>query len=95
METMNFITPDGDLVAGYSLPIYFASEGEAGAHNVWIVVDERADEIGNILADPNHPDHDEWENWDTDFFFYFTPAEFAEFSTTGGNEDWRILQGKD
>lgn len=92
METMNFITPDGDLVGGYELPIYFGTDGVKGAHKVWIVVDERADEIGDILADEAHPDHDAWEEWDVDMFYYFTPEEFAEFSAKGGDGEWFILK---
>lgn len=91
-EEMNFVTPDGDLVDGFLAEIYFADDGVDGAHAVWIIADPRANEITDILEDPTHPNHEEWEAWDTDFFFYCSSKhEFEGIVKNGSGDGWFIL----
>ena len=93
IEEMNFVTPDGDLIDGFLAEVYFAEDGTSGAHGVWIVADPRADEITDIIADPDHPDFEAWSEWDTDFFFYCSSKdEFEEIVKNGSGDGWFVVQ---
>jgi len=93
IEEMNFVTPDGDLIDGFLAEVYFAEDGASGAHGVWIVADPRADEITDIIADPDHPDFEAWSEWDTDFFFYCSSKdEFEEIVKNGSGDGWFVVQ---
>ena len=91
-EPAVFSTPEGGKVKGYYADVYFTSDGVDGAHTVWIIADPMADYISDILADPTHPDHEKWTDWDTDFFFYCeSEEEFGDIVKNGSGDGWFII----
>jgi hypothetical protein len=49
--------------------------------------------VTDILADPDHPEHDEWSVWDEDIFYYCeSEQEWKDLLVTGHHDGWRVLQ---
>jgi hypothetical protein len=60
---------------------------------VHIIVDDNASRVTDILADPNHPEHDAWSVWDDDIFYYCeSEQEWKDILANGHDDGWKVIQ---
>jgi len=45
------------------------------------------------LADPDHPEHDVWSEWDEQIFYYCeSEKEWDDLLTYGHYDGWKVIQ---
>jgi hypothetical protein len=88
-----FHTPEeGFTLNGVEVEIVWDDAPEA-TEGVRIIVDDNASRVTDILANPDHPQHDTWSNWDEDIFYYCeSEQEWNDLLVTGHHDGWRVLQ---
>ena len=90
--TTTFFTPSDFTLNGVEAEIVWNDTPEA-TEGVYIIVDDKASRVTDILADPNHPQHDVWTEWDDDIFYYCeSEQEWKDILSNGHHDGWRVVQ---
>ena len=90
--TTPFVTPSDFTLNGVEVEIVWDDAPEA-TEGVHIIVDEKASRVTDILADPDHPEHDAWSVWDEDIFYYCeSEQEWKDILVTGHYDGWKVIQ---
>lgn len=90
--TTTFVTPSDFTLNGVEAEIVWNDTPEA-TEGVYIIVDDKASRVTDILADPEHPEHNAWSEWDNQIFYYCeSEQEWKDILVTGHHDGWRVLQ---
>ena len=93
MELIKFVTPSDFMLNGIEVEIAWDDGLSNIVSSVHIIVDDNASRVTDILADPDHPEHDVWSVWDEDIFYYCeSEQEWKDLLVTGHHDGWRVLQ---
>jgi hypothetical protein len=91
MELTKFVTPSDFWLNGVEVEIFWDDAPEA-TESVQIIVDSNASRVTDILADPDHPEHDAWSEWDDQIFYYCeSEQEWKDLLVTGHHDGWKVI----
>lgn len=93
MELIKFVTPSDFMLNGIEVEIAWDDGLSNIVSSVQIIVDENASRVNDILADPEHPEHDAWAEWDNQIFYYCeSEQEWKDLLAYGHYDGWKVIQ---
>ena len=93
MELIKFVTPSDFMLNGIEVEIAWDDGLSNIVSSVHIIVDDNASRVTDILADPDHPEHDAWSEWDNQIFYYCeSEQEWKDLLVTGHYDGWKVIQ---
>jgi hypothetical protein len=93
MELIKFVTPSDFWLNGVEAEIVWDDGLSNIVSSVHIIVDDNASRVTDILADPDHPEHDAWSAWDEDIFYYCeSEREWKDLLAYGHYDGWKVIQ---
>ena len=88
-----FVTPSDFTLNGVEVEIVWDDGLSNIVSSVHIIVDDKASRVTDILADPDHPEHDAWSEWDNQIFYYCeSEQEWKDLLVTGHYDGWKVIQ---